>query len=63
MEFLDYYLKAARVIESCETPRQMLTALKYIKLLKKKFPKEESINNLINIINNNLIEQLKPIAV
>ena len=40
----------------------MLGALNYIKLLKKKFPKEESINNLISLLTKNLIEQLKPIV-
>ena len=62
MEYLDYYLKACKVLESCETPQQMLGALNYIKLLKKKFPKEESINNLISLLTKNLVEQLKTIV-
>lgn len=63
MDFLNYYLKACRVLESCKTSEQTLVAMNYIKLLKKKFPNEEAVDNLINIVTNNLINQLKPIAV
>ena len=46
MQFIDYYLKAANVLESCQTPEHFLVALNYLKLLKKKFPKEEAVDNL-----------------
>lgn len=61
-DFIDYYLKACKVLESCKNPQQMLVALNYIKLLKKKFPKEEAIDNLINILTDNLTNQLKSIV-
>lgn len=62
LDFIDYYLKACKVLESCETPEQHLVALNYIKLLKKKFPKEEAVDNLIELLNQSLTDTLQPLV-
>ena len=65
MKFLDYYLKACKVLESCRNLEQCATARNYLLLLRKKFPVEESVVKLLdllsikqNVVNSpNLIEE------
>ena len=49
MSFIDYYLKACAVVESCKTTDHCLTAMAYLRLLQQKFPDEEAITNLIDL--------------
>ena len=45
----DYYLKACKVLESCENLDQFKTAFNYVKLLIKKFPTEDAFTKLIDL--------------
>ena len=51
MKFLDYYLKACNVLESCQTLEQCATAREYLLLLRKKFPFENSVVKLLELLS------------
>ena len=50
MKFLDYYLKACNVLESCETLEQCAATREYLLLLRKKFPTEDSVVKLLDLL-------------
>lgn len=58
MQFLDYYLKACDVLESCQTLEHCATAREYLLLLRKKFPFEDSVVKLLDLLSvkqNNIV--------